>query len=112
MEASPMNRLLLSAIAFVLLQTPLATQAQVTIDTSNPTDWKISNGVINVDWMPGDGRIFSVHWSAFPSQEIIDQTNRDRNGPKGFYMDNVGPASSTPANNFYLDPNGQYIDWW
>src|SRR5215472_6836952 len=112
MEASPMKPLLLSAIALVLLLAPSPTHAQVTIDTSNSADWKISNGIITVDWLPSDGRIFSIHWSAFPNQEIIDQTNRDHNGPKGFYMDNVGPGSGTATNNYYLDPNGKYIDWW
>ena len=107
-----MKHLLVSAIALVLLQTPFASHAQITIDTSNANDWKISNGVVNVDWRPGDGRIFSIHWSAFPNQEIIDQTNRDSKGAKGFYMDNVGPGGGTPTNNYYLDPNGQYIDWW
>jgi hypothetical protein len=107
-----MKPLLLSAIALVLLQTSPAAPAQITIDTTNPADWKISNGVVNLDWLPGDGRIFSIHWSAFPNQEIIDKTNSDHNGPKGFYMDNVGPGGGTPVNNYYLDPNGQYIDWW
>jgi len=107
-----MKKLLLCAMAFVLLQTASLAQAQVTIDTSNTTDWKISNGVVTVDWLPGNGRIYSIHWSAFPSQEIIDQTNRDHNGPKGFYMDNVGPGGGTPSNSYYLDPNGKYIDWW
>jgi hypothetical protein len=112
MEASPMKQLLLTAIALVLLQTASPSNAQITIDTSSATDWKISNGIINVDWLPGDGRIFSIHWTAFPNQEIIDQTNRDHNGPKGFYMDNVGPGGGTPTNGYYLDPNGKYIDWW
>src|SRR5215469_185662 len=113
-----MKQFLLSAIALVLLQTPSLIQAQITIDTSNPSDWKISNGIISVHWLPSDGRIFSIHWSAFPDREIIDQTNRDHNGPKGFYMDNVGPVSCnpagscTPTNHYYLDPNGKYIDWW
>jgi len=113
-----MKQFLLSAIALVLFETPSLIQAQITIDTSNPSDWKISNGIISVDWLPSDGRIFSIHWSAFPDREIIDQTNRDHNGPKGFYMDNVGPVSCnpagscTPTNNYYLDPNGKYIDWW
>jgi len=107
-----MKKLLLWAMAFVLLQTAASTWAQIAIDTSNTTDWKISNGVVSVDWLPGNGRIYSMHWSAFPSQEIIDQTNRDHNGPKGFYMDNVGPGGGTPSNGYYLDPNGKYIDWW
>ncbi len=107
-----MKPLLLSVMALVLLGSALPSPAQITIDTSNATDWKISNGVITVDWLPGDGRIFSIHWVAFPNQEIIDQTNSDHNGPKGFYMDNVGPGGGTPTNNYYLDPNGRYIDWW
>lgn len=89
-----------------------SSSSTISIDTSNSTDWKISNGVLTVDWLPGDGRIFSMHWSAFPNQEIIDQTNRSKAGPKGFYMDNVGPGFSTPSNNYYLDPAGRYIDWW
>ncbi len=107
-----MKHLPLAAVVIVLSLTALPANAQITIDTSNATDWKISNGVITVDWRPGDGRIFSIHWTSFPNQEIIDQTNRDHNGPKGFYMDNVGPGGGTPTNNYYLDPNGRYIDWW
>jgi len=107
-----MKLLPLAAIAIALSLTTLPARAQITIDTSTPTDWKISNGVITVDWLPGDGRIFSIHWTAFPNQEIIDLTNKDHNGPKGFYMDNVGPGGGTPTNNYYLDPNGHYIDWW
>ena len=107
-----MKRFLVSAIVFALSQIPLASYAQITIDTSNAKDWKISNGTITVDWLPSDGRIFSMHWNAFPSQELIDQTNRSSAGPKGFYMDNVGPGTGTTTNSYYLDPNGQYIDWW
>ena len=95
-----MKHLLLAAVVFVLSLTALPAHAQITIDTSNATDWKITNGVITVDWLPGDGRIFSMHWNAFPNQEIIDTTNRDHNGPKGFYMDNVCPGGGTPAKNY------------
>jgi hypothetical protein len=98
--------------ALTALLTSGAANATLTIDTSNPVDWKISNGVIAVDWLPGNGRIFSMHWKAFPNQEMIDQTNSDHNGPKGFYMDNVGPGSGTPTNTYYLDPAGAYIDWY
>lgn len=107
-----MKHLLLFAVVCALLLTPSATQAQITIDTGNATNWTISNGVITVGWRPGDGRIVSIRWSAFPNQEIIDQTNKDSKGPKGFYMDNVGPGGGTPTSNYYLDPNGKYIDWW
>jgi hypothetical protein len=112
-----MKLFILGATALTLLAIPLAHPQMsgttpITIDTSSPTDWKISNGVLTVDWLPSDGRIFSMHWSAFPNQELIDQTNRSHAGPKGFYMDNVGPGSGTPANDYYLDPSGRYIDWW
>ncbi len=108
-----MKQLFLSAIALVALLAAYPAHAQITIDTSSSTDWKISNGVVTVDWLPSDGRIFSIHWNAFPDEEIIDQTNRDSHGPKGFYMDNAGNISSgTATNNYYLDPNGKYIDWW
>ena len=100
-------------MALVLLFAVPPAKAQITIDNSNSSDWKISNGVITVDWLPGDGRIFSIHWNAFPDQELVDTTNRDHNGPKGFYMDNAGTISSgTATNGFYLDPNGKFIDWW
>jgi hypothetical protein len=108
-------KFLVVAAAGLALLAPLLATAQaspISIDTSNSSDWKISNGVLTVDWLPGDGRIFSMHWSAFPNQELIDQTNRSKAGPKGFYMDNVGPGFSSPSNNYYLDPAGRYIDWW
>ena len=111
-------KLFLAAAAGLVLLAAWPAPAQtgssstITIDTSNSNDWKISNGVLSVDWLPGDGRIFSMHWSAFPNQELIDQTNRSKAGAKGFYMDNVGPGFSTPSNSYYLDPAGRYIDWW
>src|SRR5579862_1348281 len=101
-----------AALALLALLPARAQTGPVSIDTSNPIDWKITNGALTVDWLPGDGRIFSMHWSAFPNQELIDQTNRSHAGPKGFYMDNVGPGFSTPANGYYLEPNGRYVDWW
>jgi hypothetical protein len=61
-----MKHLFLAAIALVLSLTTSPARAQITIDTSSSTDWKISNGVITVDWLPGGGRIFSIHWAAFP----------------------------------------------
>ncbi len=108
-----MKQLLLSATALVLLLAISPAKAQITIDNSSSSNWKISNGVVTVDWLPNDGRIFSIHWNAFPNQELIDTTNRDHNGPKGFYMDNAGTISAgTATNGYYLDPNGKYIDWW
>src|SRR5437868_15322279 len=50
-------------------------QSQITIDTSNASAWVISNGVLTVRWLPGDGRVNSIRWSAAPNVELIDQTN-------------------------------------
>jgi hypothetical protein len=87
-------------------------QSPITIDTSNASFWAISNGALTVHWRPGDGRLNSIRWTAFPDQELLDQTNRDRNGPKGFYMDNAGTIGGALTSSFYLDPNGNYIDVW
>ena len=96
----------------LILASTVPAIARLTIDTSKADDWKISNGVIALDWMPSDGRVFSMHWMAFPDQELIDQSNRDRNGPKGFYMDNAGDLVGATNPGYYVDPNGEYVDFW
>ena len=103
---------LICSIGVLAVPDYASAQSPITIDTSNPGTWTISNGALTVKWMPGNGRIFSMHWSAFPNQELIDQTNRDHNGPKGFYMDNVASLSGPTTPGYYLDPFGQYIDFW
>src|SRR5690242_11110469 len=100
MSVKPLQHRNMKQVALVITTAWIgitAANAAVSIDTSSATDWKIRNGTLSVDWLPGNGRIFSMHWNAFPNQELIDQTNRDHNGPKGFYMDNVGPGFSTPS---------------
>ena len=111
--ASKLSMRFLSVMATVLAASSLTcAQSSIAIDTSNSNVWTINNGPLTVQWMPGNGRIFSMHWSAFPSQELVDQTNRDRNGPKGFYMDNVASLGGPTTPGYYLDPNGNYIDFW
>jgi len=90
----------------------ICAQSPVTIDTSNANLWVISNGTLSVHWLPGDGRVNSIRWSAAPNVELIDQTNTNRLGPKGFYMDNAGSIGGGLTSNYYLDPNGNYIDFW
>ena len=95
-----MKHLPLAAIAIVLSLTTLPARTQITIDTSNATDWKISNGVITVDWLPGDGRIFSMHWTAFPNQKIIDVSPRivTTTAPKGsIWTTSVREAAHRPT---------------
>lgn len=87
-------------------------QSPITIDTSNPNLWVISNGALTVHWLPGDGRVNSIRWTAAPNVELIDQTNTNRLGPKGFYMDNAGNIGGVLTSSYYLDPNGNYIDFY
>lgn len=92
-------------------------QAQnITIDTTDSTDWKIANGVFNIDFDPTHGNIFSMTVTATGDQ-LVDTTTLGSNGrPKGFYMDNAGfgtPAgvpgySNEPASG----PMPAYLDWW
>ncbi|HEX5284266.1 MAG TPA: polysaccharide lyase family protein [Bryocella sp.] len=88
----------------------------VTIDTTDPTDWKISNGVFNIDFNPTAGNIFSMTMASTGDQ-LVDTTTLNSNGqPKGFYMDNAGFGSSTPVPGYSNVPsNGfmpAYLDWW
>ncbi|HZQ43514.1 MAG TPA: polysaccharide lyase family protein [Acidobacteriaceae bacterium] len=88
----------------------------VTIDTTDPTDWKISNGVFNVDFDPTHANIFSMTMAATGDQ-LVDTTTLGSNGrPKGFYMDNAGFGSSTPVLGYDNEPasgaDPAYLDWW
>lgn len=90
--------------------------AAVTIDTTNPTDWKISNGVFNIDFNPAAGNIFSMTMAATGDQ-LVDTTTLNSNGqPKGFYMDNSGFGSATPVPGYDNEPasgaDPAYLDWW
>ncbi len=83
----------------------------ITIDTTNPTDWKISNGALSVDWNSQSGHIYSMHLTAYPDDELIDATNTSGGQPKGLYMDNTGLGAGVTAAKYYQEP-GKYIDWW
>jgi hypothetical protein len=111
--ASQLSVRLLGIMAIALAATCARAQSPITIDTtSNPTFWLISNGALTVHFRTGDGRISSIQWNAFPGVELIDVTNQDHNGPKGFYMDNAGVGFGTVTPGYFLDPNGSYIDFW
>jgi hypothetical protein len=88
----------------------------VTIDTTDPTDWKIANGVFNIDFNPTAGNIFSMTMAATGDQ-LVDTTTLNGNGqPKGFYMDNAGFGTPAPVPSFSnVQGNGfmpAYLDWW
>ena len=86
-------------------------RAAITIDTTTATDWKISNGVISLDWNSTTGNIFAIHLAGHPDN-LVDITNRSSNGqPKGVYMDNTGLGSGATTAAFHQNAN-HYLDWW
>ena len=81
----------------------------LSIDTTNAADWKISNGALNIDFNTVRPRIFGLY-PAGTTDNLIDLTNSDSMGPKGFYMDNAGFGTGTPVPGFHNA--GSYLDWW
>jgi hypothetical protein len=105
------KRLFLLWVIAVALYTPVPANATITINTSTATDWKISNGVISLDWNSTTGNVFSVHLVGHPD-DLVDITTKNSNGqPKGLYMDNTGLGSGTTSTGFHQNGN-HYVDWW
>src|SRR5262249_10915209 len=104
------KRCLFAVTLFALLAAaPLS--ATIAIDTSSTNDWKITNGVITLDWNSTSGNIFSVHLNGH-LDELVDVTNRSSNGqPKGLYMDNTGLGGGVTTSGFQ-QAGDQYLDWW
>src|SRR6266700_5381037 len=101
---------LIGVIAIALYAAEPA-RAAITIDTTTATDWKISNGVISLDWNSTTGNIFAIQLVGHPDN-LVDITNRSSNGqPKGVYMDNTGLGSGTTTAAFHQNAN-HYLDWW
>ena len=94
----------------VALLAAAPSQAQLSIDTSKPIDWQISNGVISLDWNSTSGHIFSVHLAGHPD-ELMDTTTTQNGQPDGLYMDNSGVGSGTNTASYQLE-QGKYLDWW
>jgi hypothetical protein len=85
-------------------------QAQVTIDTSNPDDWKIANGALTLDWSSNTGHVWSFHLNGY-SNDLIDPAVVSNGHPSGLYMDNTGTNYGTGTTSASYHLNG-YIDWW
>src|SRR5260370_21846446 len=97
--------LFLLGVIAVVFYPAAAARAAITIDTSNATDWKISNGVIMLDWNSTTGSVFGVHLNGFPDN-LVDTTNLSSNGqPKGLYMDNTGLGGGTSTAGFHQNKN-------
>jgi Polysaccharide lyase family 4, domain II/Polysaccharide lyase family 4, domain III len=87
-------------------------QAQLSIDTSNPLDWKISNGSLTLDWDSQTGNVFGVFLAGHPDN-LVDTTHTGAHGqPSGLYMDNDGTnlGSGTVTAGFHRAT--AYLDWW
>src|SRR5882672_7300320 len=106
-----MKKLFLLGVIAVALYAAEPAKAAITIDTTTATDWKISNGVITLDWNSTTGSIFGVHLNGHPDN-LVDTTNLSSNGqPKGLYMDNTGLGAGTKTAGFHQNAN-HYVDWW
>jgi Polysaccharide lyase family 4, domain II/Polysaccharide lyase family 4, domain III len=99
--------LLAAAIVYVFAA---AAHAQITIDTSDASDWKISNGTISLDWNSTTGHVFGVQLAGH-SDQLVDTTTTQFGQPDGLYMDNSGVGSGTTTAGYSLAA-GQYLDWW
>jgi hypothetical protein len=87
----------------------VATPALLTIDTTNATDWKISNGALTIDFNSQAGNIYGMFLVGHPDN-LVDVTNTSGGFPKGLYMDNSGFGTSSPTAGFVN--GGSYLDWW
>jgi hypothetical protein len=87
-------------------------EAKITIDTSTASDWKISNGMITLDWNSTTGHIFGVHLAGH-GDNLVDTTSTQAGQPKGLYSGNVGTnlASGTTTAGFHQNGD-HYLDWW
>lgn len=103
-------RTLVLAVATLALFAAAPVRAQLSIDTTNPSDWQITNGVISLDWNSTTAHVFSVHLAGHPD-ELVDITSTHDGQPNGLYMDNSGVGSGTTSASYQL-VQGRYLDWW
>ena len=81
----------------------------LSIDTSNPNDWVISNGALVIDFYPPHASIIDMH-PVGSAVDFVDQTQTSGGVPKGFYMDNAGLGSAVGQPGYQLTK--AYLDWW
>jgi hypothetical protein len=77
----------------------------LTIDTTNASDWVLTNGALTLHWNSTSGRVFAVYLNG--SDNLVDETSSNA----GLYMDNVGPGPGTVTAG-YSQKGNEYIDWW
>ena len=103
---SPLPALiLLAALALFTALTAKPAHATLSIDTSSPTDWVITNGTLKLDWDSTTGRVSGAYLNGV---NLVDTTNRSA----GLYMDNTGSMGGGAATTGFHQGGSSYIDWW
>src|SRR4051812_47913263 len=101
-----------AAFAWLAAGHASSADAKITINTATASDWKISNGVITLDWSSTTGHIFGVHLAGH-TDNLVDVTNTQSGQPKGLYSGNVGTNLGTGTVTAGFHQNGDhYLDWW
>ena len=89
--------------------------ATITIDTTNAADWKIANGILNIDFDPTRGDIYSLIMAGTTDQ-LVDTTTFSGSHNAGLYMDNSGFGTPTGVPGYSNIPatasSPAYLDWW
>jgi hypothetical protein len=114
------QRMLCIVAALLLCSELKPAQAQITINTSSATDWKIANGAISMDWDSTNGSLWSMYLTGYAT-DLVDTTHGSSNGhPSGLYMDNTATGftgitsapSGVASSSGYSLVAGSYLDWW
>ena len=58
--------------ALLLCGLPSLAHAQITINTTTASDWKIANGSISMDWDSTTGNVWSMYLTAYPSDDLVE----------------------------------------
>jgi len=86
----------------------------LSINTTNPTQWIISNGAITLQWdsTNATANVYSINLAG-DSTQLIDTTVSFNGGePYGLYEDDSGPTTGGPATATYTQVGNEYLDWW
>ncbi len=86
----------------------------LSIDTTNPTQWIISNGAITLQWDSTNpvANIYSINLAGDPTQLVDDTVYFSGGEPRGLYEDDSGPTTGGPQTASYTKVGNEYIDWY